>query len=79
MVRDQLNASVGILSGTDFHSRIGEPPALSHGRYDGAGGLLLWYNVMVLVWMTVSRFAYAVNVWYHKTQNKRPHTGKPHR
>ena len=42
-------------------------------------GLLLWYNVMVLVWMTVSRFAYAVNGGYHKTQNKRPHTGQPHR
>ena len=48
-VRDKLNASVGILSGSDFHRRIEEPPALSHGRYDGAGGLLLWYNVMVLV------------------------------
>ena len=52
---------MGILSGTGFHSRIGEPPALSHGRYDGAGGLLLWYDMMVLVWMTVSRFVCAVN------------------
>ena len=52
---------MGILSGTDFHRRIEEPPALSHGRYDGAGGLLLWYDMMVLVWMTVSRFVCAVN------------------
>lgn len=70
-VHDQLNTPVGIQSGTDFHSRIGEPPALSHVRYDGAGGLLLWYDMMVLVWMTVSRFACAVNEGCRNSEKRR--------